>query len=264
VTAPSTSRCPACGAAGPAANFCIACGAPFGAPPCPACGAAVAAGARFCGQCGAAAGSAPASPTASRRPLWAVGAAGAALLGLVLVLLMRKGTGAAPAVTDAVAAQPSTAAGTPPDISRMSPRERFDRLFNRIMRAAESGDDATVTRFTPMALMAYGQLPDIDADARYHAALLKVHTGDAPGAVALADTILAQNPGHLFGYVVRGTVARWQKDSTALKGAYAGFLAHYEAEMKAGRAEYGDHTRALDEFRQAAEGAKAAGTARGQ
>jgi hypothetical protein len=107
-----------------------------------------------------------------------------------------------------------------------------------------------------MALMAYAQLPDIDADARYHAALLKVHTGDAAGALALSDTILAKNPGHLFGYVVRGTVARWQKDDKALSAAYSGFLDHYDAEMKAGRSEYGEHTRALDEFRQQALAAK--------
>ena len=35
-------------------------------------------------------------------------------------------------------------AGTPPDISNMSPKERYDRLYNRVMRAAESGDQATV------------------------------------------------------------------------------------------------------------------------
>jgi hypothetical protein len=135
----------------------------------------------------------------------------------------------------------------------MSPRERFDRLYNRIMRAAESGDEATVTRFTPMALMAYAQLPDLDADARYHAALLKVHTGDVDGARALADTILGQNPGHLFGYLIRGTVARWQKNDAALASAYAAFLSHYDTEMKAGRGEYREHSRALEEFRQAAQ-----------
>ena len=40
----------------------------------------------------------------------------------------------------------------------MTPRERFDRLFNRIMQAAERGDSAQVERFTPMALGAYHQL----------------------------------------------------------------------------------------------------------
>ena len=51
----------------------------------------------------------------------------------------------------------------------MSPRERFNRLYNRIMTAAQSGDEATVSRFTPMALMAYAQLDTIDADAEKEA-----------------------------------------------------------------------------------------------
>lgn len=259
MTASTTLRCPACGASGPGASFCNSCGAPLGAQRCPGCGAEVRADSRFCGQCGTlarggSAGAAPGVP-AARRPLAAMAVGGAALLGIVLVTLVRKEGGQAPAsVGAAMAAAPEP--GAPPDISSMSPRERFDRLYNRIMTAAESGDEATVTRFTPMALMAYAQLPDLDADARYHAALLKVHTGDAAGALALSDTILAKNPGHLFGYVVRGTVARWQKGEKALSAAYAGFLDHYDAEMKAGRSEYGEHTRALDEFRQAAQAAK--------
>lgn len=144
----------------------------------------------------------------------------------------------------------------------MSPRERFDRLYNRVMQAAQAGDEATVGRFTPMALMAYSQLDSLDADARYHAALLEVHTGDVAGPTALADTILAQNPGHLFGYVIRGTVARWQKDDKALARAYAAFLEHYDAELKANRSEYADHKASIDEFHQQAQHAKtgAAGT----
>jgi hypothetical protein len=146
---------------------------------------------------------------------------------------------------------------SPPDLSTMSPRERFNRLYNRIMRGAESGDEATVTRFTPMAMMAYAQLDTVDADARFHAALLQVHTGNADGAKALGDTVLSQTPGHLFGYVILGTVARWKKDEPALRKAYAGFLQHYDAEMKAGRTEYDEHTKSLEDFRKAALAAKA-------
>jgi hypothetical protein len=68
------------------------------------------------------------------------------------------------------------------------------------------------------------------------------------GPSALADTILARQPGHLFGYIVRGTVARWQKDEAALDRAYAGFLEHYDSEMKAGRPEYAEHRSSVDEF----------------
>jgi hypothetical protein len=117
-----------------------------------------------------------------------------------------------------------------------------------------------VSRFTPMALAAYAQLDSLDADARYHAALLEIHTGDVTGPAALADTILARQPGHLFGYVIRGTVARWRKDDAALARAYAGFLEHYDAELGAGRPEYAEHRPALDEFRRQALEARA-GTA---
>ena len=96
------------------------------------------------------------------------------------------------------------------------------------------------------------QLDTTDANARYHAALLEVHTGDVDASRALADTILAQNPGHLFGYIIRGTVARFRKDQPELKRAYAGFLKRYDAEMKAARPEYAEHRTSLDDFRKAA------------
>jgi hypothetical protein len=184
-----------------------------------------------------------------RTPWIIAGVALAALLAAVLVMVSR--APAPPMVAAAAdAVSPDAPADEPaaPDISAMSPRDRFDRLYNRVMRAAQAGDQATVERFTPMALMAYGQLDSLDADARYHAALLEVHSGDMAGPSALADTILARQPGHLFGYIVRGTVARWQKDEAALDRAYAGFLEHYDAEMKAARPEYGEHRTSVDEF----------------
>ncbi len=175
----------------------------------------------------------------------------AGLLAALLVMLVRKSPGpAAPLGVDAGSSGAS--AEVPPDISNMSPRERFNRLYNRVMSAAQSGDEATVTRFTPMALMAYAQLDSIDADARYHVALLKVHTGEVDASRALADTILARDPGHLFGYVVRGTVARFRKDQKELTRAYAGFLKRYDQEIKLARPEYSEHQTSLNDFRKAA------------
>jgi hypothetical protein len=264
MTQPATSTCAACGAAG-SGRFCSSCGAPRGASACRHCGGAVGPGARFCPGCGRGVGSGSAASGApgDRTPWVIAGVAFAALL--IVVLLMISRTTPAPVSVAAGEAGPAAGAsdgGAPPDISNMSPRERFDRLYNRVMRAAQAGDEATVSRFTPMALMAYGQLDTLDADARYHAALLQVHSGDVAGPTALADTILAQQPGHLFGYIIRGTVARWQKDDKALARAYAGFLEHYDAEMKAARPEYGDHKVSVDEFHQQALQAKstAAGT----
>jgi len=260
---PTTASCAACGAVG-SGQFCSACGAPRGGSACRHCGAATGPGARFCPACGRGVASGPAARAAADRTPWAIaGVAFAALLIVLLMMLSRSSP--RPLSTAAAEAVQTTATadeGTPPDISNMSPRERFDRLYNRVMRAAQAGDEGTVSRFTPMALMAYGQLDSLDADARYHAALLQVHTGDVAGPMALADTILAKQPGHLFGYIIRGTVARWQKDDRALGRAYAGFLEHYDAEMKAARPEYADHKVSVDEFRQQALKAKssAAGT----
>jgi hypothetical protein len=145
------------------------------------------------------------------------------------------------------------AAGPAPDISQLSPRERFDRLFNRIMQAAEQGDSAEVERFMPMALGAYAQLDSVDIDARYHAAVLRIQSGDLAGAVALADTIQAESPGHLFGFLIRGTAAEAQGDTAARARAERDFLAHYEAEMKVNRPEYLEHRPALDEFKHQAD-----------
>ena len=146
--------------------------------------------------------------------------------------------------------------GAAPDISRMTPRERFDRLFNRVMQAAERRDTAQVERFTPMALGAYAQLDSVDTDARYHAAVLRLQVGDVPGALALADTILARTPGHLFGYMVRGTAAGFQGDTALARRAGREFLSHYDAERKANRIEYREHEPAIEDFKQQAQSAQ--------
>jgi hypothetical protein len=194
------------------------------------------------------------SAPADRTP-WIV--AGTAIVLLLALIIYRVASQqrevAAPVMANNGAAPP--AGGTPdvpsgpaPDISQMSPRERFDRLYDRIMRAAESNDTATVSRFSPMALGAYQLLDNIDADARYHAAMLHIAIGDMAGANALADTILKVNPGHLFAYVVRGEVATRQHDVPRLRQSRADFLRHYEAEMKANRGEYQEHQPVLDAF----------------
>jgi hypothetical protein len=208
--------------------------------------------ARFCSACGRQAGGAAKSTISRDRTPWLIaGVALAALLAVLLIMVARDSKGA-PAQPELAAIEQPQAGEAPPDISNLSPRERFNRLYNRVMSAAQSGDEATVTRFTPMALMAYAQLDSIDADARYHAALLKVHTGEVDAARALGDTILARDAGHLFGYVVRGTVARFRKDEKGLALAYTGFLKRYDQEIKLARPEYSEHKTSLDDFRKAA------------
>ncbi|MGH7628352.1 MAG: hypothetical protein ACREOF_03020, partial [Gemmatimonadales bacterium] len=131
----------------------------------------------------------------------------------------------------------------------MSPRERFDRLFNRVAAAAGRADTTEVLRFAPMALGAYAQLDAIDTDARYHAAVLMIETGQLDEAAALADTILAGAPGHLFGFLVRANVADRRGDAAAGHRAREAFGRRYEAEIATRKPEYDEHRAALDAFR---------------
>lgn len=265
----SPLSCPACGS--PASGkFCGACGASLVARSCAGCRADLAPQARFCHRCGRPAGAAGAAAGLPRRErtAWLVaGVLCVVLLSLIGFTVVRGARApAAPDMANAGAqgAQqtpgqpqaeggPAGAPGSPPDISQMTPRERFDRLFNRVMQAAERRDTAQVQRFTPMALAAYTQLDSVNADARYHAAVLRLQVGDVAGAEALADTLLARSPGHLFGYIVRGTAAEFRGDTAAGRRAGREFLSHYDAERRADRIEYREHEPAIEDFKQRAE-----------
>jgi hypothetical protein len=170
--------------------------------------------------------------------------AGIAGLTIVLVLLLRSGP----------ASPPSFGETSPPDLSAMTPLEQFDRLYERVMTASEQGDTATAMRFAPMALLAYRNLPasDLTADSRFHAALIRLHTGDPAGAHLLADSILAAESGHLFGFIVRNGVGRALGNAALVRQSYQDFLAHVEAEMRAGRPEYQLHQTMLDNFQRTA------------
>src|SRR5687767_703578 len=152
MTQPSGSVCPACGC--PATGrFCSGCGASLAERRCDHCGASVVAGARYCHRCGRPVGAA--TPRRSDRIPWLITAAVVVLLVGGIVARVQRGT-PAPVVPDmanpgAAAAAGAQPAGRAPDISRMSPRERFDRLFNRVVAAAERADTTEVLRFAPMA-----------------------------------------------------------------------------------------------------------------
>lgn len=136
-----------------------------------------------------------------------------------------------------------------PDISGMSPRERFDRLFDRVVGAAERQQPDTVALFAPMALGAYALLDAVDIDARYHAAMIHLVVGELAEARALADSIEAEVPGHLFGALIRGEAAEVENDLSALERAYAAFLGAWDREQAAGRSEYAEHQPILEDFR---------------
>ena len=144
----------------------------------------------------------------------------------------------------------------------MSPAERFDRLYRRIITAAQSGDQATVTRFMPMATAAFGMLDTVTADARYHMAMLELHVGDLAAAESQADSIERADPDHLFSYVIRAAVARWKQDDKARDVIYRKLLQRYDAELAKQRPEYLEHQSMLEELRRTATGGKTGGGGR--
>jgi len=247
MTATRPTNCSRCGAAAHGA-FCSQCGLPLSERPCTSCGTMLPPASRFCHSCGAPAGSGPVpfplpTPRTSRLP-WMI----AGLLAAVAISAVVYASGAR---NQAVAPAAQVASGTPPDLSQMTPKEQFDRLNDRVTRAAEQGDSATAIRFWPMAASAYDNLPpgDRDVDARFHMAWLHFLVAEYPQALALADTIMAGAPDDLFGYYLRAAVASAQGDSARATAQRALFRAHFDAEIrKTDRPEYTDHRAMLDQF----------------
>lgn len=213
---------------------------------CAECGARVTG--RFCGQCGAPVAGVP-TASGSFAARWAAVGLGVVTLVILAVLIARQPQVPAAGSQDALAGSASAGAA-PPDISGLSPRQRFDTLYNVVMRASESGDAARSARFAPMALMAYAELEDVDADARYHAAVLRLHVnGDYQPALLLADTIQATAPEHLFAFMIRGSAGQLAGDTAMIRAAARGFLSAWEREIASGKPEYQDHRIMLDQFR---------------
>ena len=237
---------------------------------CHACGATLAPTARFCHKCGASTQTAAPAGWRSGLP-WAV--AGAALGALIAVVALRFGGTSGAGSFDTQGGPPPFAGGPPmggggggagggrpPDISQMSPEERANRLYNRVMTLHSAGKADSAEFFLPMALQAYAMLPALDIDARYHVGVLHLTGADAAGAKAQADTILRLAPTHLFGFMLRARASELGKDPAGVQQAYRAFLRNETAERARKLPEYADHAQNLDSFHtQAEEATKGAG-----
>ena len=212
---------------------------------CHACGAQLSQTARFCHKCGAAVATAGARGWRAGLP-WAL--TGAAVGALVTVIMLR-GSGSRERGAEA-AEVTAPRSGVAPDISQMSPEERANRLFNRVMMLAESGKQDSVQFFLPMAIGAYAQLPTLDVDARYHVGMLELAAGDANAALAQADTIRQSIPTHLFIYVLRAHAYQELGKAAEERRAYADFLRNESSELAKRRPEYAPdaHQDALNNF----------------
>ena len=258
----TVKACPNCSA--PATGrYCSECGAAVADAICTGCRSLLTPGARFCHRCGTAVGVRPltAAPlraaTASALP-W--GVAAIALLALIAFVAGQRfggsrATAEAPAAADApfASSAPQAGATRAPDISSLSPRERADRLFDRVMRLSSEGKTDSVKFFAPMALSVYQSLGPLDADLRYDFGRVAEVAGAAEIARAQADSILASDSTHLLGLVLGARAAQLRGDSAAARTFSRRLLAAEPSESAKKLPEYerhqGDILEALAEAR---------------
>jgi hypothetical protein len=252
----TTSTCPACGS--PAeGRFCATCGAPIDAP-CRACGTSLTPGARFCHHCGtsatAAASGQPLESRGSNALPWVV--ASIALVALVALVAAQRFSAATATRLDApVNALPQAQLGEiptdappqrGPDISRMTPRERADRLFDRIMALHERGRTDSIQFFAQMAIPAYQMVEPLDLDARYDMGRIGEVAGLAPFARAQADTILRASPTHLLGLVLAIRSSRLLGSEPEARAFERRLVAAADAELAKNLIEYQRHRADID------------------
>jgi hypothetical protein len=136
------------------------------------------------------------------------------------------------------------AGGTPSvttDISKLSPEESADRLFNRVMLLNSEGKSDSVLFFAPMAINAYQMLSQMNNDQRYDLGRIAEVSGALPLARAQADTILRADPNHLLGLILAGRVASLSGDSSAQKRYQAKFMEVEKAQLALNLPEYERH-----------------------
>jgi hypothetical protein len=252
-----TATCPACGAAADG-KFCASCGAPLAGAACPGCRAPLTPGAKFCHRCGTPAGArAAAMPVAARDGgnalPWAVAAI--AMLALIALVAGQRFGRPAPSSGPPPGAAPMAAGGQrAPDISSLSPAQQAERLYDRIMGAAERGRVDTVRFFMPMALQAYQALGPLNLDQRYDLGRLAEVAGDAAIAAAQADTILREQPQHLLGLILASKAAGLRGDDRAARQYLQRLAGAEKAERAKQLPEYLLHQNDIDVALQEARG----------
>lgn len=231
---------------------------------CAVCKAALSPGARFCHRCGTPVGARPEAPAgggASTVLPWSI----AAVSLIILITLVATRTWQASTAGVATAEGPPAGGpgagmvapfangggggGAPPDISQMSPEERADRLYNRVMTYAERGVTDSAAFFSPMAMMAYNALGPLNNDQRYHVGSIGIATGAREGAeIALAqsDTLLKADGDYLLGLMLAARAHEMLGNAAKQKQFEARFLKVLDAELKKPLDEYAAHRPSID------------------
>jgi hypothetical protein len=206
----------------------------------------------YCAHCGAVTLGSGSDPKDRRAWIIAWLVAALAVGGVVFGVVRSRPHPTTPDMANAGNVAPGTV--PLPELGALSPTERFAVLFDRLMRAGTAWDSATVAALSPLAVAAYAELDSVDADTRFHAGLIAIQIGNFAGAHALADTLEARDPGHLFGPILVGALARLEGDTTAYRQALDRFRERAPGELaRTDRPEYVEHQALLNDVQQAAE-----------
>ena len=128
-----------------------------------------------------------------------------------------------------------------PDISQLSPQERADRLFNRVMLLHSQGKSDSVLFFAPMAITAYQMMAPLNTDQRYDLGRVAEVAGALPLARAHADTILVENPRHLLGLILASRIAALENRTADQKAFDTRLISAHQAESARKLPEYERH-----------------------
>ena len=210
-------------------------------------------GSRFCHRCGAPTAAA-AGTRKSIAELLPWGVAGVALLALFALLAGRGFGSARGADLDAPLNalpqagldfdRPGSTNPSPQrasDISQLSPEERADRLFNRVMALESQGKRDSVLFFAPMAINAYRMLGPLNLDQHYDVGRLGEVAGARSLAAAQADSILSRAPTHLLGLILAARAATLRGDSLARRRFEQRLVAAERTEVAKALPEYERH-----------------------
>ncbi|MDA0327760.1 MAG: hypothetical protein O2958_01915 [Gemmatimonadetes bacterium] len=242
--------CPLCGKSA-TGNFCQHCGGNLGGRFCNKCGGKVAAGASFCNECGEKVGggggrnkgdhrvAAAATVGGQNLPWWIAGAAMFAMIVVLGVSMVQPGGPVAPAGSSTTSA---AGAGTPPDISQMTPLEAAERLFNRVMQSVSDGDSAQAQAFLPMAIAAYQRARPLNLDGLFHLSMLNRTAANLEAALDNALEIVEQDPNHLLGLAAAAEAAIELGLLDEAETHYRRILTVYDAEAQRPLEEYEMHS----------------------
>ena len=139
------------------------------------------------------------------------------------------------------------AVGRPPDLAAITPSERANRLYVRVMEYAAAGKADSVARFAPMVLAAHQMLPQPSADERYHYGRVAEVVGSREIAAAQADTLLRDRPTSLLGLLLAARVARVNQKNALARSFDNRLLVALASELATRNQDYENHRAEIDQ-----------------